>query len=173
MTQSTDIREQALAYMRHQAAKSMGDLAVLMERTAAECARCLEGLSEEQAIFKYDEEWCVKEVLGHMLESGKGVNREIANLVEDNAPSREARMGLVSEAGRPIEELRQALANLWSVTGRLVASLPEGDNLDRTWQHPFFGPLNFKEWIAFQRLHAMDHVQQMEKVKAHPDYPRG
>ncbi|MCH7836171.1 MAG: DinB family protein [Chloroflexi bacterium] len=173
MTQSTDIREQALAYMRHQAAKSMGDLAVLMERTAAECARCLEGLSEEQSIFKYDEEWCIKEVLGHMLESGKGVNREIANLVEDNAPSREARMGLVSEAGRPIEELRQALADLWSVTGRLVASLPEGGKLDRTWQHPFFGPLNFKEWIAFQRLHAMDHVQQMEKVKAHPDYPKG
>ncbi len=173
MTQSTDIREQALAYMRHQAAKSMGDLAVLMQRTAAECARCLEGLSEEQAIFKYDEEWCVKEVLGHMLESGKGVNREIANLVEDNAPSREARMGIVSKAGRRLEELRQALADLWSVTGRLVASLPEGGNQDRTWQHPFFGPLNFKEWIAFQRLHAMDHVQQMEKVKAHPDYPKG
>ncbi len=181
MTQSTDIREQALAYMRHQAAKSMGDLSALMERTAAECARCLEGVSEEQAAFKpalsgaegYDEEWCIKEVLGHMLVSGNGVNREIANLVEDNAPSREARMGLVSEAGRPIEELRQALADLWSVTGRLVASLPEGGNQDRTWQHPFFGPLNFKEWIAFHRLHAMDHVQQMEKVKAHPDYPKG
>ncbi len=173
MTQSTDIREQALSYMRHQAAKSMGDLAVLMERTAAECARCLEGVSEEQAIFKYDEEWCIKEVLGHMLVSGKGVNREIANLVEDNAPSREARMGLVSNAGRPIGELRPALADLWSETGRLVASLPEVGNLDRTWQHPFFGPLNFKEWIAFQRLHAMDHVQQMEKVKAHPDYPKG
>ncbi len=36
-----------------------------------------------------------------------------------------------------------------------------------------FGPLNGKEWIAFQRLHAMDHVQQMEKVKAHPGYPKG
>ena len=45
MTQDTDIREQALAYVRHQAAKGMGDLAVLMERTAADCARCLEDVS--------------------------------------------------------------------------------------------------------------------------------
>ncbi len=71
MTQNTDIREQALSYMRHHAAKSMDDLAALMERTAADCARCLEGVSEEQASFQYDEEWSIKEVLGHMLSSGK------------------------------------------------------------------------------------------------------
>ena len=107
-----------------------------------------------------------------MLASGKGVNREIANLVEENPAGKQARMGVVSGAGQPIEKLRAALAELWEETGRLVASLPEGGNLDSTWEHPFFGQLNFKEWIAFQRLHAMDHVQQMQKVKAHPDYPK-
>jgi hypothetical protein len=173
MTQSTDTREQALAYVRHQAAKSMGDLAVLMERTAVDCARCLEGVSEDQATFRCDQEWCIKEVLGHMLASGGGVNREITNLVKGSPPSREGRMGVVMGADRPIEELRQALAELWAETRRLVASLPEEGNLERTWDHPAFGPLNFKEWVAFQRLHAMDHIQQMEKVKAHPDYPKG
>ncbi len=173
MTQNTDIGEQALSYIRHQAAKSMDDLAGLMERTAADCARCLEGVSEEQASFQYDEEWSIKEVLGHMLDSGKGVNQEIANLVEDNPPSRMARMGIVSGADRSIEEMRQMLTDLWRETGQLVASLPEAGNLEQTWEHPAFGPLNFREWIAFQRLHAMDHVQQMEKVKAHMDYPKG
>ena len=172
MTQGTDIREQALSYMRHQAAKSMDDLAALMERTGADCARCLEGVSEEQAGFQYDQEWSMKEVLGHMIESGKGVNREIANLVEDRPSAREARMGVVAGADRTLEEMRQMLTDLWAETGRLVASLPEAGNLERTWEHPAFGPLNFREWIAFQRLHAMDHVQQMEKVKAHPGYPR-
>ncbi len=172
MTQDTDIREQALSYIRHQAAKSMDDLATLMERTGADCARCLEGVSEEQATFQYDEEWSIKEVLGHMLVSGKGVNREIANLVENSPSEKEARMGVSSGGDRPIEELRQVLADLWRETGRLVGSLPEDGNLERTWDHPMFGSLNFREWIAFQRLHAMDHVQQMEKVKAHPDYPK-
>ncbi len=172
MTQDMDSREQALSYIRHQAAKGMDDLAGLMERTAADCTRCLEGVSEEQASFQYDEEWSIKGVLGHMLSSGKGVNQEIANLVEDNPPSRTARMGIASGADRPVGELRRALTELWTETGRLVASLPESGNLERTWDHPMFGSLNFREWIAFQRLHAMDHVQQMEKVKAHSDYPK-
>ena len=172
MTQDTDIREQALSYIRHQAAKSMDDLATLMERTGAECARCLEGVSKEQAGFQYDQEWSIKEVLGHMLDSGKGVNKEIANLVEDSPSEKEARMGVASGADRPVGELRESLAEMWMQTGRLVASLPEDGNLERTWDHPMFGSLNFREWIAFQRLHAMDHVQQMEKVKAHSDYPK-
>jgi len=41
MTQAEDIREQALSYVRHQAAKGRADLAALMERTGADCARCL------------------------------------------------------------------------------------------------------------------------------------
>ncbi len=114
----------------------------------------------------------MREVLGHMIESGKGVNREIANLVEDRPSAREARMGVASGADRTLKEMRQILTDLWAETGRLVASLPEAGNLERTWEHPAFGPLNFREWIAFQRLHAMDHVQQMENVKAHPGYPR-
>ena len=172
MTQNTDIREQALSYMRHQASKSLGNLVALVERTGADCGRCLEDVSEGQAAFHYDEDWSIKEVLGHMLDSGAGVNREIDNLVEDRPSAREARMGVASGDDRPVGELRQTLADLWSETARLVASLPEGGNLERTWDHPMFGPLNLKEWIAFQRLHAMDHVQQMEKVKAHPAYPR-
>ncbi len=172
MTQSADIREQALSYMRHQASKSLSDSVALIERTAADCDRCLEEVREEQATFRYDEEWSIKEVLGHMLDSGKGVNKEIANLVENSPSEKEARMGVSSGGDRPIEQLRQALADLWQETGRLVGSLPEDGNLERTWEHPMFGPLNFKEWIAFQRLHAMDHVQQMENVKAHPDYPQ-
>jgi hypothetical protein len=172
MTQAQDMREEALGYLRHQSKKSLGDLAALMERTAADCARCLEDVSEAQAGFKHDDEWSMKEVLEHMLGSSRGVNREISNLVEGKTAALEARMGLTGSGERPVEELRQALADLWVETGRLVAALPEDADLERTWEHPLFGALNFKEWIAFQRMHALDHVQQMYKLKSHPDYPR-
>lgn len=179
MTQDSDVQQQVLSYLRHQADKDSEDLAALMERTAADCARCLDGISEEQAVFRpalsgaegYDQEWSIKEVLGHMLASGTGVNREIVNLAEDRPSAGEARMGVVSGADRPIGELRQALARLWRETVRLAASLPEA-GLERTWEHPMFGPLNPGEWIAFQRLHAMDHIQQIEIIKANPDYPK-
>ncbi len=172
MVQDAGTRDQALSYVRHQAAKSLADLAALMERSGADCARCLEGVSEEQASFKYDDEWCLKEVLGHMLDSGSEVNRDIARLAEDRAPRRMVAIGETSGAERPIGELRQTLADQWSETVRLTASLSEEAGRTPSLEHPMFGPLTGKEWIAFQRLHAMDHVQQMEKVKAHPDYPR-
>ena len=50
MTQNTDIREQALSYMRHQASKSLGDLVALVERTAADCDRCLEDLDLDDVV---------------------------------------------------------------------------------------------------------------------------
>ena len=113
----------------------------------------------------------MKEVVGHMLGSGEAINREIAGLAAGREASPPGRTGLTAGGDRPIEELRRALAGLWAETGQLVASLPEAGNLERTWDHPWFGPLNFKEWIAFQRLHALDHLQQMERLKEHPDYP--
>ncbi len=171
MTQDPDVQQQVISYLRHQADKDPADLAALMERTAADCARCLDGISEEQAAFQYDQEWSIKEVLGHILASGNGVNREIGNLTEDRPSAGEASMGVVSGADRPVGELRQALARLWRETARLAASLPEA-GLERTWEHPMFGPLNPREWIAFQRLHATDHIQQIEIIKANPDYPK-
>jgi len=173
MVQSTDParQEQAVSYIRHQAAKGLTDLAALMERTGAECERCLEGVSDRQASFSYGEEWSMKEVLGHMLGSSAAINREIAGLVAGNESRPAGRTGVTAGGDRPLDELRVALAGLWAETGRLVASLPEDGNLVRTWDHPWFGPLNFKEWIAFQRIHAMDHIQQMERLKQHADYP--
>ena len=58
---------QILGYIRHQASKSWAGLRALAERTAADCGRCLEGISEEQARFKPSNEWSVKEVLDHMI----------------------------------------------------------------------------------------------------------
>src|SRR3990170_7890618 len=124
-----------------------------MERTGSDCARCLDGVSDRQASFSHGEEWSMKEVVGHMLGSGEAINREIAGLAAGREASRTGRTGLTAGGDRPIEELRGALAGLWTETGRLVASLPEDGNLERTWDHPWFGPLNFKEWIVFQRLH--------------------
>jgi hypothetical protein len=165
------MQQQALAYARHQAAKSLADLEALMERTGADCARCLDGVSDAQASFSHGEEWSMKEVVGHMLGSSVAINHEIAGLVAGREPPPTGRTGVTAGGDRPVEELRGALAELWVETGRLVASLPEDGDLERTWDHPWFGPLNFKEWIAFQRLHAMDHLQQMDRLKAHKDYP--
>ena len=172
MTLPADVREQVLSYARHQAAGSMADLAALMERTGAECSRCLEAVSEEQAGFRYGDEWSIKQVLGHIVEATGTVNRGIVELAAGRQAQAVGQVGETPGVERPLEDLRRAVADLWSETVRLVNSLPEDGNLERTWDHPWFGPLNFKEWIAFQRIHAVDHLRQMERLKEHPDYPK-
>lgn len=173
MTQQADTREQALSYVRHQAGKTMIDLAALLERTAADCERCLEAVSEAQAQFRYGQEWSIKEIMGHLVRSTRLVSEDMSALGEGREPRPAYGEGPPSGGDRPLAELRRELADGWSHAVRLVHSLYEEAAQKPMPEHPMFGPLNGKEWIAFLRLHAMDHVQQMEKVKAHPDYPKG
>ncbi len=38
--------------------------------------------------------------------------------------------------------------------------------LEGTVEHPFFGPLNWRETLLFMRLHDLDHAGQMQKIAA-------
>ena len=48
---------------------------------------------------------------------------------------------------------------------------PPIQKLSQKFPHPIFGQLNLKEWFAFHRVHALDHIQQIDKIKADPNYP--
>ena len=128
MVQQEDRTQAALAYVRHQATKSMADLRVLAERTAADCVRCLEGITEEQARFKPGNEWSVKEVLGHLIEA---TAQQVAEGIRDLAAGRAPRPLPADEsrgrATRSIDELRKEMARLLDDAVLLVSALPQGE----------------------------------------------
>ena len=185
MTQAMDDRmTKAQEYLRHQGAKSLGDLGALMDRTAVDWERCLDGLNDGQATFKPatptgppgEDEWCAKEVLGHVLASQRGLNVTIAQMAGVEPPAEAAQireMGVKSEddEARSLADLRPRIAAVCEESKRLVTSLPEGEKLAQKFPHPIFGQLNLKEWFAFHRVHAMDHIQQIDAIKADPGYP--
>jgi len=185
MTQAMDDRmTKAHEYMQHQGVKSLADLGALMDRTAGDWERCLDGMSDAQAKFKPstptgpagEDEWCTKEVLGHVLASQRGLNVTIAQMagVEPPAEAEQVRaMGVKSEEdeARSLADLRPKIAAVCEESRRLVTSLTEGEKLAQKFPHPVFGPLNLKEWFAFHRVHAMDHIQQIEAIKADQSYP--
>jgi hypothetical protein len=50
---------------------------------------------------------------------------------------------------------------------RLFARVREAngdEHLDVTWEHPMFGPLNWREWLLFLRIHDLDHARQIQAV---------
>ena len=172
MVQQDETAQQALAYIRHQASKSLPELRVFAERTAADCGRCLEGISEEQARFRPGDEWSVKEVLDHMIyATGQVVIEPIRDLSVGKAPRPFTPDSSGGRAMQPIQELRQEMTRLLEEAVVLVGALPKRNLPTGTWEHPFLGPLNLHELIALHRLHVMDHVQQIEKIKADPGYP--
>ena len=177
MTQAADPMQRALEYMRHQGAKGLDDLIALMDRTAAEWSRPLEGMTEAQAAFQPDGEWSAKQVLGHLIGANRGINQQIADMAgaESPRPSPKTRgMGETSEELEQlsVEALRGVIREVFDETKTLISSVAGSDKLDQKFPHPLFGPLNLKEWFAFHRVHAMDHVQQIDKILADPGYPR-
>jgi len=174
MVQQDETTQQALAYIRHQASKGLAGLRVLAERTAADCGRCLEGMSEELARFKPGDEWSVKEVLDHLIYStARTVIEPIRDLGGGKVPRPFTPDDSDGRAMQSIQELRQEMGRLLEEAVVLVGSLPAGDMPHATWEHPSLGPLDIKELIALHRLHVMDHVQQIEKIKVDPGYPAG
>jgi hypothetical protein len=64
------------------------------------------------------------------------------------------------------------LSAFFEETVTLIGALRNSTNLTATFPHPALGPLNLKEWLVFHRGHAMDHIQQIERIKAHAAYPK-
>jgi hypothetical protein len=176
MTQIQDPIQQALDYMRYQGAKSFDDLTALIDRTGVQWSNALDGVSDTQATFQPQGEWCAKEVLGHLITANRGINQTIADLARVQSPRSAERAKAMGEISAEYEtmdvgELRGEVGAVFSEITQLMASLEGSDKLDQSFPHPIFGPLNLKEWFAFHRVHAMDHIQQLDKIKADPAYP--
>jgi hypothetical protein len=174
MTQVDDPIQQAMSYVRHQASKGLDSLAELMARTGEDWRRCLETINDRQAAFAPGSEWSPHQVLAHFVSATATVNRHVtqiaAGAAPPTAPFDEATVTPVERAPTIAAE-RTRVADLFRDTVTMVKSLEDGPRLSEKFDHPVFGPLDLKEWIAFQRIHSMDHMQQIEKVKAEPAYP--
>ena len=176
MVQAQDPIQKALEYMKYQGAKSFDDLTALISRTGSTWSSALVDMSEQQAEFHPGEEWCAKEALGHLIGTNRGINQQIADMAGAESPRPAQRvkgMGEISEEYEQmdISRLRAEVADVFGEIEALMSSLSGNEKLDQEFPHPIFGPLNLKEWFVFHRVHAMDHVQQLDKIKADPAYP--
>lgn len=70
----------------------------------------------------------------------------------------------------PLETTRtELLADLERFRQQLIAVVLQADpeaHLDITWGHREFGPMNWREWLLFARVHTLDHVRQIQAIAA-------
>jgi hypothetical protein len=173
--QNDDIIKQAVGYCTHQASKGIDSLIALMERTREDWKRCLEGVSDTQAEFSPAEgEWSTKEVVTHFLMATGSVNDQIRTLTSGGelGPLATGGPDEKPELTLAVSELSEKTTAIFDEIAELTRGLEGNPHLEKTFPHPAFGQLNILEWIAFQRMHGMDHMQQIDKNKADPGYPK-
>ncbi len=167
-----ELIKKAVEYCTYQANKGTNSLVALMERTGDDWKRCLDGVSEKQADFAPTGEWSTKEVVTHFLQATDAVNTQIERITQGKDPG-----SLTEPADKPavtasVPELSAQTVAIFGEIAGLTRSLEGNPHLDKQFPHPAFGQLDVLQWIAFQRLHGMDHMQQIEKNKADARYPR-
>ncbi len=161
-----DVRERVLSYIRHNAAKSPAAVATLVAANQQQLLALVQGVGEEQATRRPAEgEWCVRELVRHVIASQSRVADLVSRLAQGRQPEGRGGIGMMNEDdGRPyaglVEELRVANARMLESIGGLTAAA----DLSAVARHPFFGDLNCREWAVFQRVHDADHIQHVRKI---------
>ena len=163
-----DVRQTVVSYLTHQGKKDVSAILQVIERERRRLLDLLAGASEAQAEFApAPVQWCIREIAEHVVASERGVLAVIARLAGVAPPPEQA-----PAAGRSLAELREDLASVRAQLLALVRDIPQDANLDAKHDHLFFGALNWKEWVAFQRVHDGDHIEQIETVQRSPSYPK-
>jgi uncharacterized damage-inducible protein DinB len=109
-------------------------------------------------------EWSANEVMAHVVEAGRHFGGAIERLLDGEPPGAPRDAAARDTAPRPLD-------TWWSLLerdrGRLFERVLRAEpaaRLDGTVEHPFFGPLNWRETLLFMRLHDLDHAGQLQKI---------
>lgn len=144
------------------AAKLRTDVAPLRELSASVPAGRFYERPAEDA-------WSAAEVLTHMLDMNEHGQSAVTRILDegmapvgvatDNRPG--ARPGIASgeDFWKAFESVRETLLTR-------VAEARGDEQPDLRIVHPWFGPLSWREWTLFMRVHDLDHLRQLQAVVA-------
>jgi hypothetical protein len=116
------------------------------------------------------EEWSAAEVYTHIVQMNESGSRAIEGILDHGtapAPisdtiSGETRAGLTTaeDYWRVYEARRERLL------GRVMRASGD-EHLDVKITHRQFGPLSWREWLLFMRVHDLDHMRQLQSITRH------
>jgi hypothetical protein len=154
------------------AALAPADVAVLLPATVALLRTEIAALPERVlAWHPAPAEWCVKDVLGHLIEADRrGFDGRIRIILGADTPALERwDPPVVARARRDCEKpatvLLEELADMRQASVALVQGLREAD-LDRAGAHPTVGRLRVRdllqEWVHHDRTHVRQALANVQ-----------
>jgi len=114
-----------------------------------------------------DGEWSAAEVFTHVLEMTEFGDAAICAIITDGrAPGRvrDVVSGRVAAGLSTSEDYWRTFETLRESFYTRVLQARGDEHLDVTIPHPTFGPLNWREWMLFMRVHDLDHMRRIEAL---------
>jgi len=111
-------------------------------------------------------EWSAAEVFNHVLDMTEHGDAAVTAVIAGGRPPRlrDVVTGDVRPDLRTSEDCWRAFEALREpFYGRLLHARGD-EHLDLPITHPTFGPLNWREWLLFMRVHDLDHVRQIQGI---------
>lgn len=134
----------------------------------------LDGLSDDQLRFpEHAGKWSIYEVCLHTSHAVRNTAQMIAALADGRIPKMtdDIRLGVLDEDPRDFESVRRRLEEAFD-TARATADLFDHHfNTEATVTHPYFGPLDARQWYVFNLMHMNYHIGQIERIKSNPAFP--
>lgn len=137
----------------------------------------LEGLTEDQLQKKIlvppqqgledsSRYWSIAMALEHLVIVGKGIFYAINELSAHRAPFGKADTAAVKPLGKMSAQDTQLLFERFCTTDyKKMIDTIQDRNSDLKFQHPWFGPMNAKQWFWLLPIHHNIHLKQIREIK--------
>jgi hypothetical protein len=166
-------------FVAEHAAKAPAEIAAVVQAGHDPIARQLEGLSDEQARFKpAPDQWSVLELMQHVVTVKQVCAGLCTSLGSGQMPAgfgpewleEKAQDGVTVVRFETVAEARDAVEKAHKACLAVIEKL-DAAQLDVTFSHFVFGPMNARQWAVFGRVHDEDHGPQLARILASPGFP--
>ncbi|HML97016.1 MAG TPA: DinB family protein [Tepidiformaceae bacterium] len=151
------------AYLQQQAAEK--SVPELFDRVKEGMAELVEAARSVPAALLTShppgDDWAPLDCLRHAVQSNLQVAQDVLHVALTGSRPGEPEPELAPDRDALIAAQEASLESLWA---HLSEAEPHS-NLHVTWPHPFFGELNWREWLLFLRIHAKDHARQLTAMR--------
>lgn len=180
LTMPDDRRASIVAYIRETAERSPDEIAAALQEGHDGVIAALDGLSEAQAQYKPGpDDWSVLELLDHVVTVKRAMVLLATSLsqgtwpagFDEDSQSEDFQDGVTFVHFNSLAEAREAVDAAHDELMSFAASINERMNTKKQFRHFFFGAMNCRQWVVFQRIHDADHAPGIAKIKASPGFP--
>lgn len=165
-------KEWVLAFIAEHSMKEPAQIAAVVQEGHDEVLAAIAPLSDAQAKQKLaDDSWSVLDAMAHVVTTKEVCAGLCGSLAGGSRPpgigpeweEEAAQDGITNVSFDTLAAAREAAVTAHQQLLGTISNL-ESANLDVTFKHYIFGPMNARQWAIFQRIHDGDHIAQIRAM---------